>query len=118
MGQCDNLELRNYSHHELEEGFDSHFTLYIHYPTHIDASALCILKLHLTFYLPMFSKQHFSTKPTCVEKKKEGIKYMMCSETHLTLLLASSKKNNRELKLKQDDFISPGGNPRMIQCRK
>lgn len=38
---------------------------------------------------------------------------MMCTETHLTLLLASSKKNS-----KQNDSISPEGNPSVIQYKQ
>lgn len=44
MGQWENLDLRDYSYHEMEEGFYSQFILYIHDPTHAEAFALCILK--------------------------------------------------------------------------
>jgi hypothetical protein len=48
--------------------------------------------------------------------KKEGIKYMMCFKTHLTLLLASSKKNSREFKSKQSKFISCEGIPQVMNA--
>lgn len=41
---------------------------------------------------------------------------MMC--THLALLLASSKKNSKELKRKQNDSVSPEGNPSVIQYKQ
>lgn len=63
---------------------------------------------------------HSTSLPSRLVGETKGRKPVSdASETYLTLLLTSSKKNNKELKPKQKDFTSPEWNPpHMIQCRK